>query len=49
RTYGDVSAGEFVALIGSDATLEIGVRDGSVTEVLGVVRGAGVTITATRA
>jgi S-adenosylmethionine hydrolase len=39
RTYGDVEAGEVVALVGSSGLVEIAVRDGSAAEVLGAARG----------
>jgi len=43
-TYGDVAAGELVALIGSTGTLEIAVCDGSAASALGLGPGAPVTI-----
>jgi S-adenosylmethionine hydrolase len=42
RTYSDVSHGESVALVGSSGLVEIAVRDGRASEVLGASRGAGV-------
>lgn len=42
RTYGDVEAGDVLALIGSLDTLEVSVRDGSAAQALGVERGAAV-------
>lgn len=39
RTYGDVGAGEVVALVGSSGLVEIAVRDGSAVSVLGARRG----------
>ena len=39
RTYGDVPAGEVVALVGSSGLVEIAVRDGSALNLLGVKRG----------
>ncbi len=35
-TYGDVSPGQLVALVGSDGTVEVAVRDGSAASALGV-------------
>lgn len=43
RTYGDVAPGEAVALVSSDGTIEVAVRDGSAAERLGVGSGAEVT------
>jgi S-adenosylmethionine hydrolase len=43
RTYGEVSPGEPLALIGSHGFVEIAVRDGSAEKVLGISRGARVT------
>ncbi len=43
-TYGDVRPGAAIALIGSDGTLEIAVRDGSAAQVLGLERGAPVSV-----
>jgi S-adenosyl-L-methionine hydrolase (adenosine-forming) len=40
RTYGDVEPGGVVALIGSLASVEVSVRDGSAAQALGVERGA---------
>ncbi|HKJ93558.1 MAG TPA: SAM-dependent chlorinase/fluorinase, partial [Longimicrobiales bacterium] len=45
RTYGDVDAGSLVALIGSLASLEVSVRDGSAADALGVTRGAAIEVT----
>jgi S-adenosylmethionine hydrolase len=45
RTYGDVSSGEILALVGSVALLEVSVRDGSAADRLGVGRGAEVLVT----
>ncbi len=42
RVYGDVEPGAVLALIGSLASLEVSVRDGSAAEMLGVQRGAAV-------
>ena len=39
RTYEDVAPGELLAYVGSEGTIEIGVRDGSAQRVLGVTRG----------
>jgi S-adenosylmethionine hydrolase len=44
RTYADVAEGELLAVIGSRATVEISVRDGSAAAVLAVLRGAEVVI-----
>ncbi|MGK7310811.1 MAG: SAM hydrolase/SAM-dependent halogenase family protein [Candidatus Longimicrobiales bacterium M2_2A_002] len=44
RTYGDVGAGEVLALIGSVGLLEISVRDGSAAARLGTDRGAEVVV-----
>lgn len=44
RTYGDVSEGEVVALVGSSGLVEIAVRDGSAAEVLGAKRGGTVVL-----
>lgn len=46
ETYGRVTRGALVALVGSSGWLEIGVREGSAAERLGVGRGAAVTVTA---
>ncbi len=40
ETYGDVPPGELVALVGSDGTVEIAVRDGSAATALGAGVGA---------
>ena len=44
RTYGDVSHGEVVALVGSSGLVEIAVRDGSAAELLGTRRGHAVVL-----
>jgi S-adenosylmethionine hydrolase len=44
RTYGDARVGELVALVGSSGRLEIAVREGSAARVLGLGRGASVTV-----
>lgn len=44
RAYGDVAAGALTALIGSSGLVEIAVRNGSAAAVLGVDRGATVTL-----
>jgi S-adenosyl-L-methionine hydrolase (adenosine-forming) len=44
RTYGDVDAGEAVALVGSSGLVEIAVRDGSAVEELGAKRGDAVVL-----
>ncbi len=43
RTYGDAEVGDLVAVVGSDGTVEVAVRDGSAAEALGVGVGAKVT------
>ncbi len=40
RTYGDVAPGALVAVVGSDGTVEVAVRDGSASSALGVGVGA---------
>jgi S-adenosylmethionine hydrolase len=45
RTYGDVPDGALVAYVGSAATIEIAVRNGSAAEQLGVGRGSVVEVT----
>jgi len=40
RTFGDVGRGALVAFVGSGATVEIAVRDGSAARLLGVGVGA---------
>jgi len=42
RTFGDVPAGQIVALVGSGGTVEIGVREGSAEQLLQVGVGAAV-------
>jgi S-adenosylmethionine hydrolase len=49
RTYSDVGPGEPLALVGSNGRLEIAVRNGHATRVLGLARGARVVITPRRA
>jgi hypothetical protein len=44
RTYGDVTEGELLALIGSHGLLEVAVRGGSAARTLGIGRGAPVTL-----
>ncbi len=44
RTYAEVAPGHPLALVGSHGYLEIAVREGSASEVLGVGRGAPVTV-----
>lgn len=44
RTFGDVERGQLLAFVGSGATVEIAVRDGSATRLLGVAVGAEVRI-----
>lgn len=39
RTYSDRQRGALMALVGSDGTLEVAVREGSASELLGVARG----------
>lgn len=42
RTFSEVASGELVSYFGSAGTLEVAVRDGSATEVVGAIRGDGV-------
>ena len=44
RSYGDVPAGDVVALVGSSGLLEIAVRDGSAGDSFHVARGAAVVL-----
>lgn len=44
RTYGDVSEGELLALIGSHGLIEVAVRGGNAARTLNVGRGASVTL-----
>lgn len=44
ETYGDVEAGEVVALIGSQGTLEVSVNGGDAARTLGLARGTTVTV-----
>lgn len=44
RTYGEASAGELVALLGSGGRVELAVREGSAAAVLGRTRGVPVTV-----
>lgn len=44
RTYADVAPGELLALVGSNGSVEIAVRDGSAAERLGIGRGAEVRV-----
>ncbi|HXQ28326.1 MAG TPA: SAM-dependent chlorinase/fluorinase [Gemmatimonadales bacterium] len=44
RTFGDVERGQLLAFVGSGETVEIAVRDGSATRLLGVAVGAEVRI-----
>jgi len=44
RTYGDARVAELVALVGSSGRLEIAIREGSAARVLGLGRGASVTV-----
>ena len=44
RTYGDVSEGELLALIGSHGLIEVAVRGGHAARTLGIGRGAPVTL-----
>jgi S-adenosyl-L-methionine hydrolase (adenosine-forming) len=48
RTYTEVEAGEPVAVVGSTGFIEIAVRDGSAARLLGLARGAGVTLITSR-
>jgi S-adenosylmethionine hydrolase len=45
RTYADVAPGEPLALVGSSGRLEIAIRNGHATRVLGLARGARVILT----
>ena len=40
RTFGDVGRGTLVAVVGSDGSVEVAVRDGSAARLLGVGVGA---------
>ena len=44
RTYGDVSEGELLALVGSHGLIEVAVRGGNASRTLGIGRGAPVTL-----
>jgi S-adenosylmethionine hydrolase len=44
RTYADAMAGEAVALVGSSGLVEVAVRDGSASALLGLVRGSSVVL-----
>ena len=48
RTYSDAAAGEPVALVGSSGLVEIAVRDGSASSLLGLQRGSPVSLRAAR-
>jgi S-adenosylmethionine hydrolase len=48
RTYADVAPGEPLALVGSSGRLEIAIRNGHATRVLGLARGARVILTPLR-
>jgi hypothetical protein len=43
-TYGEVSSGELVALVGSFGTLEVALRDGNAERITGLTRGARVVV-----
>ena len=49
RTYTDAGVGDLLALVGSSGFVEIARRDGSAAESLGLLRGAVVTLRASRA
>jgi len=44
RTYGDVTEGELLALVGSHGLIEVAVRGGNASRTLGIARGAPVTL-----
>jgi hypothetical protein len=44
RTYGDVSEGDLLALVGSHGLIEVAVRGGNASRTLGIGRGAPVTL-----
>lgn len=44
RTFGEVELGQLVAYVGSAGTIEVAVRDGSATRMLGVGRGTAVKV-----
>jgi len=48
RTYAEVGEGELVAIVGSTGFIEIAVRDGDAARLLGLTRGAGVTLKTSR-
>jgi S-adenosylmethionine hydrolase len=49
RTYTDAEVGDVLALVGSSGFVEVARRDGNAAETLGLVRGAVVTLRASRA
>jgi S-adenosylmethionine hydrolase len=44
RTYADAAAGEAVALVGSSGLVEVAVRDGNASALLGLTRGSSVVL-----
>jgi S-adenosyl-L-methionine hydrolase (adenosine-forming) len=44
RTYADAATGEAIALVGSSGLVEVAVRDGSASALLGLVRGSSVVL-----
>jgi S-adenosylmethionine hydrolase len=44
RTYADAVAGEAIALVGSSGLVEVAVRDGSASSLLGLARGSSVVL-----
>ena len=44
RTYADAATGEAIALVGSSGLVEVAVRDGSASELLGLRRGSAVVL-----
>jgi S-adenosylmethionine hydrolase len=49
RTYADAGVGDLMALVGSSGFVEVARRDGNAAQTLGLVRGAVVTLRASRA
>jgi S-adenosylmethionine hydrolase len=44
RTYADAATGEAIALVGSSGLVEVAVRDGSASSLLGLTRGSSVVL-----
>jgi S-adenosyl-L-methionine hydrolase (adenosine-forming) len=44
RTYADAARGEAIALVGSSGLVEVAVRDGSASSLLGLTRGSSVVL-----